>query len=190
MNRLLCAVTLCSLLLTASSVWSAETAPATQPQPITKPPAELELSPFYKKYLSTNGYPIVSSEKVNDYALREVAYLIDMMLAKRPDVREAMIQSGSRMIVMAYDEFTSNIPEYKHLTPKDYWDARARGLGGSKTEPVCSCAEENVLAFEGDPYSTENIVIHEFAHNIHLRGMINVDPVSYTHLTLPTTPYV
>ncbi len=136
----------------------------------------MKLPPFYQKYLNANGYPIISSARVNDYALHEVAYLINMMLAKRPDVRDAMVESGSRMIVMAYDEFTSDIPEYKHLTPKDYWDARARGLGGSKTEPVCSCAEENVLAYEGDPYSTENIVIHEFAHNIHLRGMINVDP--------------
>ena len=143
---------------------------------ISQPPAELGLSPFYQKYLSANGYPIVSSAKVNDYALREAAYLVNMMLAKRPDVRDAMIQSGSRMIVIGYQEFTTDIPEYQHLTPKDYWDARARGLGGSKTEAVCSCAEENVLAFEGDPYSTENILIHEFAHNIHLRGMINVDP--------------
>ena len=70
----------------------------------------------------------------------------------------------------------SYVTDARHLQPKDYWDARARGLGGSKTEPVCSCAEENVLAFEGDPYATENILIHEFAHNIHLRGMVNVDP--------------
>jgi hypothetical protein len=62
------------------------------------------------------------------------------------------------------------------LKPKDYWDARARGLGGNTTDPLCSCGEENLLAFRGDPYSTENIFIHEFAHNLHLRGMVNVDP--------------
>jgi hypothetical protein len=112
---------------------------------------------------------------VNDYALKEAAYLINMMLAKRPDVRDAMIKSGSRMIVMAHDEYTTDIPEHSRHRPKDYWDARARGLGGSRSDPVCSCAEENVLAYKGDPYSTESIVIHEFAHNIHLRGMVNVD---------------
>ena len=67
------------------------------------------------------------------------------------------------------------MPEHSHLKPKDYWDARARGLGGSQTDPVCSCGEENLLCFAGDPYSAENILIHEFAHNIHLRGMVNVD---------------
>ena len=143
---------------------------------VTKPPASLKLKPFYGKYISASGYPIVSSAKVDDYALKEAAYLVDMMLSERPDVRKAMVESGSRMIVMAHDEYTTDVPEYAHLKPKDFWDARARGLGGSRHEPVCSCAEENVLGFEGDPYSTENILIHEFAHNIHLRGMVNLDP--------------
>jgi hypothetical protein len=97
---------------------------------VTVPPSELKLSSFYEKYVSVNGYPVVSSGKVNDYALKEAAYLIDMMLAQRPDVKEAMIKSGSRMIVMAHDEYTTDVPEHAHLKPKEYWDARARGLGG------------------------------------------------------------
>ena len=143
---------------------------------VSPPPARLKLDPFYSKYTDASGYPVVASESVNDYALKEAAYLVDMMLKQRPDVRQAMIDSGSRMIVMGHDEFTTDIPEYSHLKPKDFWDARARGLGGSREEPVCSCAEENVLAFRGDPYSSENILIHEFAHNIHLRGLVNLDP--------------
>ncbi len=87
-----------------------------------------------------------------------------------------MVKSGSRLIIMSHDEFTTDVPEHSHLRPKDYWDARARGLGGSQTDPVCSCGEENLLAFPGDPYAAENILIHEFAHNIHLRGMVNLDP--------------
>jgi len=142
---------------------------------VAKPPASLKLDKFYSKYVSASGYPIVSSSRVSDYALKEAAYLVDMMLADRPDVRKAMIASGSRLIVMAYNEFTTDIPEHADLTPRNYMDRRARGLGGSRTQPVCSCAEENVLGFKGDPYSTENILIHEFAHNIHLRGMVNVD---------------
>ena len=143
---------------------------------MTAPPAELKVPAFYKKYLSAEGYPIVASEKVNDYALREAAYLINLMLAKRPDVRAAMIKSGSRMCIIGYNEFTTELPGWEHLTPKDFWDARARGMGGSQEDPLCSSAEENLLAYPGDPYAAENILIHEFAHNIHLRGMVNVDP--------------
>lgn len=147
-----------------------------EPLEVGPVPAELKLPDFYQKHVSATGYPVVGSAKVNDYALKEAAYLINLMLAERPDVRKAMIEHESRMAVMAHDEFTTDIPGHAHLKPKDWWDRRARGLGGSETDPVCSCGEENLLGFEGDPYSTENILIHEFAHNIHLRGLIHVDP--------------
>ena len=143
---------------------------------VTAPPAELKVDPFHKKYIDAGGYPIVASEKVNDYALKEAAYLVNLMLAKRPDVKAAMIKSGSRLCIIAHNEFTTDVPEFAWLKPKEYWDARARGTGGSQTDPYCSCGEENLLAYPGDPYSTENILIHEFAHNIHLRGMVKVDP--------------
>lgn len=140
---------------------------------------------FYTQRVSAGGFPIVASAKVSQYALKEAAYLIDMMLAKRPDVREAMVASGARLCILAHNEFTMDQPEFQRLGPvkgfealpaRDYWDARARGLGGSETDPFCTCGEENLLAYPGDPYETENILIHEFAHNLHLRGLINVDP--------------
>lgn len=143
---------------------------------VTSPPAALKVDPFYRKYVDASGYPILSSEKVSDYALKEAAHLVSTMLANRPDVREAMVRGGSRLIVMGAGEFTTQVPEHSHLKPAEYWDARARGLGGSETDPVCSCGEENLLGFEGDPYAAECILIHEFAHNIHLRGMRVVDP--------------
>ena len=143
---------------------------------VANPPAEMKLDAFYKKYVSANGYPVLSSGKVNDFALYEAAFLVNLLLAKRPDVKQAMVESGSRLIVLAHDEYTTAVPEYANLKPKRYWDRRARGLGGSSTDPLCSCGEENLLGYPGDPYSTENILIHEFAHNIHLRGMARVDP--------------
>jgi len=80
------------------------------------------------------------------------------------------------MCVMGWNEFTTDLPEFARMEPKDFWDARARGTGGSQTDPYCTSAEENLLGYPGDPYSTECILIHEFAHCIHLRGMANVDP--------------
>lgn len=146
------------------------------------PPNKNGVPAFYTQAVSANGFPIVASAKVNPYALKEAAFLVNMMLAKRPDVRAAMIKSGARMCVMAHNEYTTDLPEWSHLTPKDYRDARARGMGGSETDPYCSVAEENLLGFAGDPYSTECILIHELAHNIHLRGMLNVDPTFDTRL--------
>ncbi len=142
---------------------------------------------IYTQHTDASGFPIVASATVNPYALKEAAYIVDRMLAKRPDVRKAMIDSGARLSVIAYNEFTTDLPEwawmaaespagFENIPGKDFWDARARGMGGSETDPYCSCGEENLLAYDGDPYSTENILIHELAHNIHLRGMNNVDP--------------
>jgi hypothetical protein len=142
---------------------------------------------FYTQRVFAHGYPIVGSANVSPHALHEAAFWIDQMLAHRPDIRDAMIQSGSRLCVIAWNEFTTDLPEFSWLgndpvaelpsvNPKDYWDARARGLGGSESDPLCSCGEENLLAYPGDPYSSECILIHEFAHNIHLRGLVNIDP--------------
>lgn len=142
---------------------------------------------FYTQQVEAHGFPIVASAKVDPYALKEAAYLIDLMLAKRPDVRTAMIKSGCRMCLLGHNEFTTDLPEFTRmanepnpnfpkLSGKDYWDARARGTGGSQEDPFCTSAEENILCFPGDPYSAECILIHEFAHAIHLRGMVNVDP--------------
>jgi hypothetical protein len=170
-------IALLSMLMTMFAV-----DPSAAQTVMSVPPAELEVDPFYTKYVSASGYPIIASDKVSDYALREAAHLVDLMLAERSDVRRAMIDSGSRLIVMGHGELTTDFPEYKHLRPKKYWDRRARGLGGSETDPVCSCAEENLLCFPGDPYAAECILIHEFAHNIHLRGMVRVDKTFDTRL--------
>ncbi len=141
---------------------------------------------FYTQHVDADGFPIVASDRVNAYALKEAAYIVNAMLAERPDIREAIIRSGARLSIMAYDEFTTDLPEFARLasepnrgfpqiTAKDFSDARARGTGGSETDPFCSCAEENLLGFPGDPYEQECILIHEFAHCIHLRGMVNID---------------
>lgn len=178
-------------LLLLGLLWGGVSAQASdQPTPIvTAPPAHLKVPNFYTQYISADGYPIVASANVNPYALQEAAYLVRLLLAKRPDVRDAMIQSGSRMSIIAWNEFTTDQPEWawmgdakmdgreaEGVTAKDFWDARARGMGGSETDPFCSCGEENLLAYPGDPYAAECILIHEFAHNIHLRGLLHVDP--------------
>jgi len=143
---------------------------------VSPPTPEMKLDAIYTKTIRANGYLIIATKNTSDYALKEAAYLVNQMLANRPDVREAMIKSGSRMCILAHNEFTTDLPEFQWLKPKEYWDARARGTGGSQSDPYCSCGEENLLGYDGDPYSTECILIHEFAHNIHLRGLVKVDP--------------
>ena len=175
------------LLLAVLGLLVAEASTATAAPPeltaVTAPPRELGLDPFYGKYLSAHGLPVVGSLKVSDYALREAAYLADKLLDHRPEIREAMIRNKVRLAVMAYSERTTDIPEHRDLKPKLYWNIRARGLGASRQRPAVSCAEENLLNYRGDPYSTENIMIHEFAHAIHSMGLRAVDPTFQSRLS-------
>lgn len=133
------------------------------------------LSPLYTKAVVVDGFPVVAAQSVEDFALVEAAYLIRRMTARRPEILRALAEAKVRFCVMAYDQRTTDVPEHSDLTPPEYWDRRARGLGATKARPAVSCGEENLLGFPGDPYATENILIHELAHALHEMGLDRVD---------------
>lgn len=135
-----------------------------------------DLDDFYQKFTDMGGMPVVGSDGVSDAAILEAAWIVDKMIGHRPDILKAMADNRTRLAVMAYNEYTSDVPEHRNLAPRVYWDRRARGLGATRSAPAVSCAEENLLGHPNDPYSTENICIHEFAHAIHGMGMRDVDP--------------
>ena len=144
------------------------------------PPAKvrkaLKLDAFYTKHVDVEGFAVVGSKRVADAAMLEAAYLIRRMLGGRKDILRALAKNKVRFVVIAHNEYTTDIPEYKTLQPRLYWNRRARGLGPSKEIPAVSCGEENLLCYPGDPYGKENILIHEFAHAIHSSGLSLTDP--------------
>jgi alpha-glucosidase len=95
------------------------------------------------------------------------------MLKAMPEVREKIISYDGRLGIMGVDEVTTDIPEHAFLANDTTinWDERARGLGGTVEVPITTCAEENLLCYSADPYYNEDILIHEFAHAIHLMGL-------------------
>lgn len=145
---------------------------------ITAPPKLLKLDPFYKKYMDANGIPVISSWRVPDSALVQAWNIVVFMTNDLPPaVLKQMQKVGARVGVMARYEGTTDIPEHAHLA-KDTtinWDLRARGLGGDMELPLTTCAEENLLCYQIDKYHAEDILIHEFAHAIHLIGIAPVD---------------
>jgi hypothetical protein len=171
---------------------------------VIAPPAALGLDPFYKKYSDAFGIPIVSSEKVPDAALLMMRDIVSYMLAKRPDIRAVMVERKSRVIVMAQTEMQTDPPEYREwkkparddrrLTPRErenydkpggigsmtdqeYWNRRARGMGGN----ITSCAEENVLGYPDTRYYGEHIGVHEFSHNV-MSALRTADPLLYQEI--------
>jgi len=123
---------------------------------------QLQLDSFCQKYPAVDDLPIVSSTRASDFALREAAYIVRNMLLLRKDLIQVLATNQVKVVVMAYNEYTTDLAEQRHMRPPVYSDSRARGLGGR----TCSCAEENLLCYPGDPYAVENIFIHEFGHVI------------------------
>lgn len=171
---------------------------------VTPPPVEVGLDPFYKKYADAFGVAIVSSEKVPDAALLVARDVVNYMLSKRPDARAVMVGRKSRIIVMAQTEMQTDPPEYRdwkkpeiadrRLTPRErenydkpggigsmtdreYWNRRARGMGGN----ITSCAEENVLGYPGTRYYGEHILVHEFSHNL-MGALRTSDPALFQEI--------
>ena len=146
---------------------------------ITAPPKSMHLDKFYKKYVDVNGIPIVTSWRVPDsciVAAHHTLYAMTSML--KPEVLGAMKKHGTRVAIMARYEGETDIPEH-HFMINDTtvnMDVRARGMEGTMEVPVTTCAEENILAYQIDKYHAEDILIHEFAHSIHLIGIYQVDP--------------
>lgn len=165
-------------------------------------PARLNLDGFYKKHVDALGIPVVSSAKPPDIALLLARDIVIYMLAKRPELREALIAKNWRVGVMAQTEMTTDIPEHRDrrkpppgdprltegekrqyetgtgiatLSDKEYWDRRARGLGGNPT----TCAEENLLGYPGTRYYGEHILVHEFAHAIMGGAIRDKDPALF-----------
>ncbi len=146
---------------------------------VTAPPDSLSLDAFYTKYVDVNGIPLISSWRVPDSAFtaaHATLYAMTSMLPKA--VLDSMVGRGTRVAIMGRYEGTTDIPEHRHLASDTTlnWDLRARGLGGDLELPLTSCAEENVLGYQIDKYHAEDILIHEFAHSIHLIGLMLAVP--------------
>lgn len=167
-------------------------------------PKSLGLSPFYTKYSDAYGIPIVSSNKVPDDALLIARDIVNYMLVKRYDLRADLIRRKGRVSVMAATEMETDLPERSEwkkpakddkrltdgerdnydkpggiagMTDRGYWNKRARGMGGILT----SCAEENLMGYPGTRYYGENILVHEFSHNI-MGAIKNVDTALYSRI--------
>ncbi len=148
---------------------------------VTTIPENKNIPSFYKKYIDTEGLYVTSSGRVSDEALLKACDIISLMLAKRSDVKAHMVKKGCHVMVIGKDEATCDLPEFAHIcnSPDSiaYWNWRARGFGGApEDEFSASCGEENLLGLPQDKYTGENILIHEFAHLIHLVGIAGIEP--------------
>ena len=166
------------------------------------PPRSLGLDPFYTQYLSADRIPVVASPHVPAKALKAARSMAEGMLAHRPDLARFLVKSGYRIAIMGEHEALLDLPEnrdwvkpppddprltrceIKHyderigrLTAREYWDERARGIGGQHMVG----AVEDVLGLPSSRYYGETIFVHEFSHQI-LDAVRGADPALFAQL--------
>ena len=166
---------------------------------IERPPEVLKTDAFYEKYVEAAGLPILSSASVPDEALFAARDMTRGMLVDRPDLAEWLAENDFRIAIIAEEEALLDLPDKRHwkkperddprltrcerkhyderigrLSHRDYWDVRARGIGGERT----AGSEEDVLGLPTTRYWGETIFVHEMAHNV-LFAIQAVDPELY-----------
>ena len=143
-----------------------------------------ELSLFYQQWVDVEGLPVVASEKVNPYALKEAAWLIWQMIGHRPEILHTFVQKRVRFVVIGHTEITTDIPDYSDQGP-DFLVYRFRGFGGGglSGHTAVSSSEEDLLHYPGSGGS-HTVLIHEFAHAIHRFGLNTVDPTFNNRLQI------
>ena len=158
--------------------------PEPVPPPFTIRDA-FELDPFYQQWVDVKGLPVVASAKVNPYALKEAAWQIWQMIGHRLDVLQALVQNRAHFTVIAYNELLSQVPDYSDQGP-DFLTYRARASGGSNLSghPAVSTDEGNLLHYPGSGGGSYSVLIHEFAHTIHLFGLNTIDPAFDSRLKI------
>lgn len=182
MNKHIAAACLVISTLITAAAAAPTTRPSYQPIPSTQPDAAAapvtvgpipddlrradDINPFYVRCAVIDGIPIIGSKNVSDYAYLECAWTLDHLLSGRTMTLEALRRSKVRVGIIAVTEYTMDIPENQEpymIARAAFNDRRSRGLGGL---PLATCAEENLLNLRGDPYTAENITIHEFSHTV------------------------
>jgi alpha-glucosidase len=133
---------------------------------------------FYKKCIFVNDIPILSSQKVHNQALVSAKNIVLYMIRNlQPEILNKLKENKFKIVIKSESEVTTDIPEHNDLykTNKNINWNNLRGLGATYDRPVCSCAEENLLCKYYDLYKGQDILVHEFAHGIHILGISYVD---------------
>lgn len=118
---------------------------------------------FYKQFIDVRGVPVLAAGTVDPAALVRTHFLVTHLLAGRPDILQAMVDNGTRLIVIGKDQVYTDMPEYRNSPNPAYLNERVRGTGGFD---VTSFGEENLLNLPLDRYDDESIAVHEFCHTI------------------------
>lgn len=137
------------VILVAFSCWfNTANAQVRIPEPAPPPRAvrdAFDLDPFYQQWIDVEGFPVIASEKVNSYAVKEAAWIIRKMIGHRPDILKVQADHQERLSVLALEEAMVDIPEYERVPENArIWITYTRDIVCGPCQATLA-AEENLL---------------------------------------------
>lgn len=139
---------------------------------------ERTYTPVYEEYYAhrvtcESGILIKASASVQPLTLDIARRTLDIMLERLPEVARVLVESDAECAIFGLLENSYDVPEHR------MGDALATrhiaGYGGEDDNPTSSISEANVIRLRSGRYATsypnENILVHEYAHAIHLVGI-------------------
>ena len=103
--------------------------------------------------------------------MQEAAKIVAMMLDGRQDIADCMANwPGAGLAIFPKEGVVTDLPEFASLKgKKDMWGQaydtlEIVGLGGVKSNPVSSTAEQTLVLDPDYPELFYDVVVHEFAH--------------------------
>ncbi len=121
-----------------------------------------------KWYNWRDTFAIVSTHMVEDSLYDITIEKVDMMIGHRNDILGQLKANNHILLLIGEGEETSDFQCYAPF-PDTY------GYGATLTIPVSSVKAINLFWEDGSGIYREDILIHEFAHGIHLCGLNNTD---------------
>lgn len=146
--------------------------PALEADPHIAYPISYE--PYYTKFTTCEcGVVIKSCDSVSEEAHQMAKTIVDFMLLKLPEVSAILKGAGAQLAIYPKHRDAYDVPE--HRAGCLFLHRPVEGFGGTMEIPTTSISETNVLHILEGPYTTryrhECILVHEFAHAVHLIGI-------------------
>lgn len=135
-------------------------------------------SPVYEPYYAQrvtcdSGIVLKASKSVQPLTLEIAKKTLDTMLSKIPEVARVLVESDAECAIFGLLENAYDVPEHRMGAPLA--TRHIAGYGGEADNPTSSISEANVIRLRSGRYLTsypnENILVHEYAHAIHLVGI-------------------
>ncbi len=139
---------------------------------VIAPPARFKIDPYYTKFTWAREFPVVG-RGASDEALLKANDTIRKMFAYRHDILKALINDGSKLVVLGKNERISDLPEMRG----EEADVLARYLEYAPKTKLMVVGEENVNSDPADVLTGDNQVIRLFARALYdLCAIRPVDP--------------